>query len=173
MRERGLAGLCLAAVLLGAAVPAPASSCPPALIGGQPRFEIRGALVLDRASGLLWQRCSVGQRHEASSGRCVGQPQLLRHADARIQARALGEGWRLPSVNELRSLVDPRCGVPAIDPQAFPGFGYPPQQGMPYWTGTPFETVPGMSYHVDFAAGDVDVRTRGFALGVLPVRGSR
>jgi len=152
------------------AIPAAAAACPPALHAGAPRFEARDGEVVDRATGLRWSRCSVGQRFEASTARCTGEARLLRHAEARRHAREFGGGWRLPSAGELRSLVDTRCVVPTIDPQAFPGFGYPPGQGMPYWTATPFESVPGMSYHVDFAAGDVDVRTRGFALGVLLVR---
>lgn len=156
-----------------AAVRAAAAACTPALHAGTPRFEARGGEVVDRATGLRWSRCSVGQRFDASAARCTGEARLLRHTEARHHARELGGGWRLPTAGELRGLVDTRCGVPTIDPQAFPGFGYPPGQGMPYWTATPFESVPGMSYHVDFAAGDVDVRTRGFALGVLLVRSAR
>ena len=161
------------AALLASPVPAAAVECSPAQHAGTARFEPRGAEVFDRATGLLWQRCSVGQRYEAATGRCQGKATLLRHAEARAHARSLGDGWRLPSVAELRGLVDARCGVPTIDPRAFPGFGYPPQQGMPYWSATPFETLPGMSYHVDFSAGDVDVRTRTFALGALLVRVAR
>jgi hypothetical protein len=165
---------CVSTLILLAPLPlALARECTPARHAGMERFEPRAAEVFDRATGLLWQRCSAGQRYDAPAGRCAGEARLMRHAEARAHARTLGDGWRLPSVAELRGLVDKRCGVPTIDPHAFPGFGYPPQQGMPYWSATPFETLPSMSYHVDFAAGDVDVRTRSFALGVLPVRAAR
>jgi len=157
--------------VLGAVARVVAAACPPALHAGHPRFEARGAEVLDRASGLLWQRCSAGQRYDEPTGRCLGDAQLMRPAEARRHARALGAGWRLPRVAELRSLVDLRCGVPAIDPKAFPGFGYRPQQGMPYWSGTAFDQIPTMNYVVDFVSGDIDVRTRGYPLGVVLVRG--
>ncbi|HKA41023.1 MAG TPA: DUF1566 domain-containing protein [Burkholderiales bacterium] len=52
--------------------------------------------VLDRETGLVWQRSPVGHgRWNVASSQC-----LLAKTGGRV-------GWRLPTVNELASLLDP------------------------------------------------------------------
>jgi hypothetical protein len=63
---------------------------PPSSSGN--RFEARGAVVYDRKTSLLWQRCSVGQRW--SNEHCVGKAQTFTW----LATRDLGAGgWRLPT----------------------------------------------------------------------------
>ncbi len=59
-----------------------------------------------------------------------------------------GGGWRLPRLNELRSLVDAGRASPAIDTSAFPGT---PNEN--FWTASPFARTPGNAWYVYFADG--------------------
>lgn len=79
-------------------------------------------LVTDTSEGLIWMRCSLGQRfHE---GRCDGEAAGVRLAEAEAYAEAQADAacpWRLPRFFEMRSLLQPgdAQGV-AIDGEAFP-----------------------------------------------------
>jgi hypothetical protein len=63
------------------------------------RFEGRGAVVYDRKTSLLWQRCSVGQQW--NNGSCDGQAQTLTW----FAARGLGCRWL--EAPHLRGVEDP------------------------------------------------------------------
>ncbi|MGQ4880732.1 DUF1566 domain-containing protein [Billgrantia sp. LNSP4103-1] len=79
-------------------------------------------LVEDSAKGLVWMRCSLGQRfHE---GRCLGEAERLSLNDAEARLDTLATAacpWRLPRFFEMRSLLqaDESRNV-AIDSTAFP-----------------------------------------------------
>lgn len=74
-------------------------------------------IVTDNATGLVWQRCSVGQTGDDCSGgkAAEGDMNAAWHA-----ARTAANGWRLPNVKELLSIVDIRCHNPVIDSSVFP-----------------------------------------------------
>jgi|GEM_PF-2879401 len=98
-------------------------------------FEFRdgGASVLDKKAGLEWRRCPEGMRFAASpSGdhrqdHCTGTasqvspsaaPMLLAAANA---AKLGGKtDWRLPTLDELFSIVESACQLPAVNPEVFP-----------------------------------------------------
>lgn len=80
------------------------------------RFTIKGATVLDKVTGLTWQRCSVGQKWKEKVG-CVGLVDRVNFAAAKDEE---ADGWRLPRPAELRSLLIGRCRNPAINEEAFP-----------------------------------------------------
>jgi|SRR5215471_7318533 len=76
--------------------------------------SIRGvAVVNDTATGLVWQQSVGGMRADGGAG-------LSSVSDARSYCTSLGDGWRLPSVEELQTIVDERAVNPAIDVNAFP-----------------------------------------------------
>ena len=82
------------------------------------RYQVlaAGEEVKDLNTGLVWQRCSVGQKWNGQI--CAGVAKRFPELHlAQDQAR---NGWRLPSKNELASLVDSAVGRPAIHPHAFP-----------------------------------------------------
>ena len=66
-----------------------------------PRFEEAGEAVIDRLTGLVWQR-------RADPAGAVAWNEALA-----VVAR-LGGGWRLPNINELESLVDCATYRPAL-----------------------------------------------------------
>lgn len=81
------------------------------------RFVPEDDRVLDRHTGLVWQRCSVGQRREADFG-CVGLPQKLAYVDALALEST---HWRLPTLDELQSLYRQDLSAP-VDAVEFHDF---------------------------------------------------
>lgn len=78
-------------------------------------------LVADHRLGLIWMRCSIGQRPDGEG--CSGEADRLTWTEvlARIDTLAtLGCPWRVPEFHELRALLQPGGGEQALDPQAFP-----------------------------------------------------
>jgi hypothetical protein len=80
------------------------------------RFSVRAEEVHDTQSNLTWQRCAVGQRWEQSSG-CVGAPRKFTFDEAQALTDAK---WRVPSIEELQTIVAPYCSEPAVDTDMFP-----------------------------------------------------
>ncbi len=82
-------------------------------------------IVADTATGLVWHGCSEGQ----SGSDCgAGSAAMIdwRAALAACESSTWGghSDWRLPNVKELRSIVDERVQLPAVDPVAFPNTPY-------------------------------------------------
>ena len=101
-------------------------------------FMARDHLVVDLRHGVDWLRCTVGQVWNGST--CTGETVRLDHEqikEAIIQAnKQLGEGWRLPTVDELEGLLCESCkkcdlcDYPMINAELFPR-----TEAEPYWTG--------------------------------------
>jgi len=114
------------------------------------RFKVLSAFgdeaVLDRETGLVWER-HVGDREEPDVQQ-VGWHQSTVHCLVR-QTGGRG-GWRLPSVEELYSLVDRRYSNPALLP------GHPflnVHSSAPYWTATTAIEAQSVVLSVAFASG--------------------
>ena len=129
VKVTGLAGM-LAAMLLLAT---PLSIAPPAQANSLgTSFMARDHLVIDLRFGVEWLRCTVGTVWNGET--CTGQAVRLSQDQAKIAIKQaneqLGEGWRLPTLEELEGLVCDSCGTPMIDADIFPA-----TQSEPYWTG--------------------------------------
>lgn len=107
------------------------------------QYVVKGAAVYDEKSGLTWQRCSYGQRWQEGAG-CIGPVRTLAWNEA---MRTPPEGWRLPTIDELRTLISVASNL-AINEDAFPDMDV---DKSIYWTSTPY----GSSYAwiVDFNGG--------------------
>ena len=79
--------------------------------------------VTDNTTGLVWTKKTVAED--------------VTHEQAMAAVAALGEGWRLPTVQELFGLVDHTQCRPAIDGEAFPD-----TRRDIYWTSTPWAGNP-------------------------------
>lgn len=103
-------------------------------------FTIVGdGIIRHDATGLEWQRCSVGQIWDGAA--CQGSASNFFWQQALIAASVAGSGWRLPNIQELRSIVE-RCRVnPAINRKAFPNTSS--FEGGIFWSSTP-STVAGL-----------------------------
>ncbi|MBV8522652.1 MAG: DUF1566 domain-containing protein [Acetobacteraceae bacterium] len=178
------AGLLAVALAHGQAhAQAPASPSPPGSIGrgvlqswsrvinDPSRFEVltafNGQAVLDHETQLVWERTpytvTTGFTQSQASNYCA----TLILAD-----RA---GWRLPTVQELTSLLDVSTlgpsgtgvsgtGLPNGNPFAVP-------TGSAFWSSTPFNNDRTLYYDVVFAENVIGNLTRTRSLSVWCVRG--
>lgn len=129
------------------------------------RYEMREETVLDIHTGLLWQRCPLGQEWHAENRLCQlnrNQPRLFTWGEA-LQA-ATGD-WRLPNKNELDSIVDRACTGPAINENAFPDTTL-----AGFWTSTPARHSDGYAWQIDFATGTLIALPTDTKLSVRLVR---
>lgn len=116
--------------------------------------------VLDRETGLVWEQSPATTLHE--------------WGDARIQVcvkRTTGnrKGWRLPSVHELASLIDPLVASPG--PTIPPGQSFTNVQREAYWSATTSADAPTLAWDVHFSDGLVRTDSKTGAAYVWCVRG--
>jgi hypothetical protein len=112
-------------------------------------FTQSSLCIQDKRTGLTWQRAPL------AAGASVA---ALDFGTAAADCAALGAGWRVPTVNELSTLVDevPHLELDqgnlvskAIDANAFPDT---PVTAFSYWTSS---LVPGSAYawEINFTSG--------------------
>ena len=109
------------------------------------RYQIHAGEVYDRNTNLTWQRCSVGQHWNEDLG-CVGVIRQMIWKEAMSQAV---NGWRLPTIDELKTLISPTCTNPAINEDAFPDMEL---DKLWYWTST---DTGSSVWYVAFGTGSV------------------
>lgn len=109
--------------------------------------------LIDTKLKRTWLRCAIGMKWNGST--CEGNTLTYNFRDTLIQvdelnAKKVGgrSDWRLPTVDELHSIAEPRCFKPAINLQAFP---FSPESG--FWTGTAEEGVQPRAWIVHFRHG--------------------
>jgi hypothetical protein len=108
----------------------------PAATAAATRFVDNGdGTVTDTRTGLVWTKATL-------TSECVT------HKKAEQVCAELGEGWRLPTVEELFLLADRSRKEPAIDTDAFPD-----TQSDWYWTSTISAWSSGHAWVVGFSDG--------------------
>ena len=116
------------------------------------QFFDNGHIIRDVKNGISWLRCTVGQTWNYDTEQCEGEIIKLNHAEieqAISQAsEQLGGNWRLPTLDELESLVCQSCLKPKINQKYFPGIS--PEA---YWTQTKNRLNSKMSWTVNFMTG--------------------
>jgi len=171
----GMAG----SLAIGISSPAVAQLCDLEAYDNMPaeRFvTLDGGAVRDRVTGLEWQRCALG--HELVNGSCRDDRKKqvrswFSWADARTEVERLQsdprfQGWRLPTVQELRTLIYRRCQDPAINQEVFPN---PP--AWFFWTSTEFADNPDYAWQVDFKTGEINAHLKSsISYNVRLVKGS-
>jgi hypothetical protein len=109
------------------------------------------APVTDPKTGLVWQKCSRGQNNDST---CSGSATTANWTTALTYCSGLtleGRTWRLPTVNELKSLVDTtKASGPTIDTTAFPS-----TVASDYWSSTTYAPDTTNAWNVDFNVGNV------------------
>ena len=114
------------------------AASPAALAHDRSGGPAQTATIAIKNTGLVWARCSMGQTWEGA-GRCRGAVALLSFDEAR---RCMSGGWRIPSRDELKSLVDPRRVI-TIDASVFPGID---PLHTTYWTRDAIDRTQAWSY---------------------------
>jgi PKD repeat protein len=104
--------------------------------------------VYDAKTGLEWRRCVEGMTatpiSETTLYTCTGIPAALTHEDALTLAAKVGNGWRVPNIKELFSIIDRNAVNSVIDTAAFPAT---PLEGVAaiHWSSTPTSAIGGGS----------------------------
>jgi hypothetical protein len=105
--------------------------------------------VIDYATNLMWMRCAVGQIWNGQI--CVGETTRYTYPQA---LQAVKENnfldktdWRIPTIQELQSLVATDCSEPAINLKAFPSTAT-----NDFWSLSP-SVVEGNIWFTNFANG--------------------
>jgi len=136
-------------------------------------FIAKEGEVTDQKTGLIWQRCSLGQTWKKGKG-CVGEVSLVHRKEAEEHAHTLGNGWRVPSIDELLTLVDKRCHSPMINTRYFGKVHNLTGEGANYLSASVYlegdEVLPTLFYTIDVISGGVDAHTKSFVGAVRLVR---
>ena len=131
-------------------------------ITGSARFDLvlGGAGVLDKETGLVWARnanlAGAKMAWEAAINYCI--------YDLLIGGRL---GWRLPSIEELSSLVDKTQISPALPS----GHLFTNVLSQGYWSATTIVTGAPIAWVVGFAIGDVVYPNKASLYNAWCVRG--
>jgi len=114
--------------------------------------------VTDRATALVWQKCSMGQNNDAT---CTGTATMDTWANAVAYCNGLvlgGRTWRLANINELLSITDYTVAAnpaPAINTTVFPAT----VAGI-YWSSTSNKFTAGNSWAISFLFGGTTSATQ-------------
>lgn len=117
--------------------------------------------VSDATTNLRWQKCSGTEAQGSISNdnshnaTCSGTAEITyTWANALNYCKNLtlaGKTWRLPSVNELKTIVDRgQSAVPFINQTAFPG-----TVALSYWSASTSVPGPTLAWSVPFSNGNV------------------
>jgi hypothetical protein len=102
--------------------------------------------VTDNTTGLRWKKCVEG----LSGAGCTGTATPLTWSEALQRGSSDTTGnfsdWRLPTKNQLMSLVETACRAPAINTTRFPN-----TQPNYYWSATPDPNFGSSAWYVDFS----------------------
>jgi Protein of unknown function (DUF1566)/IPTL-CTERM motif len=126
--------------------------------------------VTHTKTGLMWKRCEEGR----SGPTCeTGTSTTFTWAAALVAAKdstfAGRSDWRVPSKQELESIVDETCFFPAINSAVFPNI-----VNSFLWTSTTYHGDPANAWNVMFIGGDSGVFIKASGLsGVRLVRGGQ
>lgn len=104
--------------------------------------------ITDSVTGLMWKKCVEGLSLSGSD--CTGTATPLTWSGALERAGSDTTGgsgdWRLPTKNQLLSLVETACRSPAINTSRFPN-----TQPNYYWSSTPANDFGTSAWYVDFS----------------------
>ena len=139
------------AACIGALAPTTARAAAPA-----GRYTLATDTVADTVTHLTWQRSVPTQTYTwaAATTYCQG-----------LSLGGFTSGWRLPTVKELQSIVDPRAYNPSIDSTAFPA-----TPSNNFWSSSPAAGSPGNAWIVGFYDGGTDGSGTGYPGQVRCVR---
>ncbi|HLZ35556.1 MAG TPA: DUF1566 domain-containing protein [Nitrospira sp.] len=138
-----MGGLRLAvSLLLATGLPALADVAPAADAAASSRFTLvlDGAGVKDNSTGLIWEQ-EPDREHDVWS-----------RSVARCLTKEIGgrKGWRAPSVDELKTLIDPSQQDPALPA----GHPFSNIKSEIYWTSTPHPTDDIVAWQISFFSGE-------------------
>ncbi len=110
--------------------------------------------VTDKATGLIWQKCSMGRNNDSTCSDDTSVSDTSTWASAVSYCNGLtlaGKTWRLPNVNEIESIVDrTKASGAMIDTTTFPA-----TVASVYWSASMLVSDIFYAWGVDFDGGFV------------------
>lgn len=124
------------------------------LIDGRYQISDEGFFVKDIKSGLIWRRY-------VETGKFKYEKAL---AQAEKEGFITERSWRVPTIEELKTLIEEKHHNPAINAIVFPN-----TPGEPFWSSSPHPNNTESAWNVNFYDGHVnyDSRTNAFALRLV------
>lgn len=126
--------------------------------------------VTHLVTGLIWQRCSLGQRWNGQS--CEGSSTIHTWHEALQKARENKylnySDWRLPNKNELASIIEYSCYQPTINALLFPNTSL-----WNYWSSSPNNVndfTTGGAWYISFYNFYIDSIDKGNSFYIRLVR---
>ncbi len=101
------------------------------------KAKYKTVCAVDTETGLEWSKTLLKGKN------CT-------QAEAEEACKALGKGWRLPTIKELFSIVDHTKYAPAVDKAVFKD-----TKSDYYWSSTPVAASPDCAWVVSFSNGNV------------------
>ena len=130
------------------------------------QFFEEGRFVRDVRNNITWYRCTLGQVWNSDTKTCSGETVRLSQDESSIAVQQaehqLGGQWRLPTKDELESLICVECAPPKIRQKYFPNI-----EREAYWSGTKNRWNRRMYWSVNFMTGHA--YSRFFSYQQLPV----
>lgn len=106
--------------------------------------------IKDKQTGLTWQKCSVGQTNDATCSMLASFPDWATALTTCSGLPLAGKTWRLPSLKELKTIIDTNLATPpTIDTAIFPS-----TELNGYWSSTTYAPVTGSAWVVAFNGGN-------------------
>ena len=129
--------------------------------------EVTDTEIRQISTGLVWQRCALGQTWGNNS--CEGDATKFTWSQALEAAWQANDenrqGWRLPNLKELATLTERACVRPAI-PTAY----FPQTPSDDFWTSTPSVSDPLRAWVVAFFNASHSIKAKDRAIYVRLVR---
>jgi hypothetical protein len=114
------------------------------------QFFEEGNFVRDVRNNVIWYRCTLGKVWDYNTDTCTGETVRLNQEELLIAIKQaeqqLGGSWRLPTRNELETLVCDKCDPPKIREKYI--------EREAYWTGTKNRFHSKMFWSVNFMTGN-------------------
>ncbi len=131
------------------------------------KLVLGGEAVLDKETGRVWERAPVITGGPEDDGRYPWQAALFECTSRTVGGK---KGWRLPSVHELASLVDPENpdGNPDLPVGHLFSRNFP---SSTLWSATTYSEISTFAWSVFFGNGHVDADGKNSTSFVLCVRG--
>ncbi len=126
-------------------------------------------MVMDNVTGLMWEiKTDDGSIHDKDNEYDWHKAQSVFIAELNATGFGGFSDWRLPTIEELSSIVDNERDNPAIDTAYFPN-----TRPAEYWSATTSDREPNYAWCVCFGSGSLGGDYKSYSYYVRAVRGGQ